>query len=94
MSVCASWREWYCLRWTNSLKAAEEIFGHGVVVGTALAGHALADAVGLQTLTIGSGGVLDTAVAVEDETFGRPAAARHVQCAASTNWVSIRLENA
>lgn len=63
-----------------TFEAAEEIFGHGVVVGIAPAGHALADAAGLQTLAVGSGGVLDTAVAVEDETFGRPAAVvRHIQ---------------
>ena len=27
-----------------ALKAAEEVFGHGVVIGIALAGHALPDA--------------------------------------------------
>ena len=64
-----------------TFQAAEEIFGHGVVVGVAPAGHALADAVGLQTLTVGLGCVLDAAVTVEDQALGRSAAAvSHVQC--------------
>lgn len=49
--VCASARLRYCLRWTNShFKTAKEIFGNGAVVGSALAGRALTDAVGLQAL--------------------------------------------
>ena len=63
-----------------TFETAEEIFGHGVVVGIAPAGHALADTVGIQTLTEGPGGVLDAVAAMEDEAFGWPATAvRHVQ---------------
>ena len=58
-----------------ALEAAEEILCHGVVVGIALAGHALLDSIGLQPLPEGSGGVLDTPVTVRDETLGRFAAA-------------------
>lgn len=53
-----------------AFETAEEIFGDGVVIGIAPAGHALADAVGVQTLPVGSGGVLDAAVAVEDPACG------------------------
>ena len=35
-----------------ALKAAEEVFGHGVVIGIALAGHALPDAETGETLTV------------------------------------------
>ena len=49
-----------------TFKAAEEIFGHGVVVGITPAGHALTDAISLQALPVGSGRVLDAAVTVED----------------------------
>ena len=34
-----------------ALEAAEEVFGHGVVIGIALAGHALPDAEAGETLT-------------------------------------------
>ena len=34
-----------------ALEAAEEVFGHGVVIGIALAGHALPDAETGETLT-------------------------------------------
>ncbi|EHL63852.1 hypothetical protein HMPREF1032_03635, partial [Subdoligranulum sp. 4_3_54A2FAA] len=50
-----------------ALEAAEEVFGHGVVIGIALAGHALPDAEAGETLTVSVGGVLDAAVGVEDE---------------------------
>ena len=36
---------------TLALEAAEEVFGHGVVIGIALAGHALPDAETGETLT-------------------------------------------
>ena len=45
-----------------ALEAAEEVFGHGVVIGIALAGHALPDAEAGETLTVSVGGVLDAAV--------------------------------
>ena len=57
-----------------ALKAAEEVFGHGVVIGIALAGHALPDAEAGETLTVSVGGVLDAAVGVEDEAGQRLAA--------------------
>ena len=44
-----------------ALKAAEEVFGHGVVIGIALAGHALPDVEAGETLTVSVGGVLDAA---------------------------------
>ena len=63
-----------------TLEAGEEIFGHGIVVRIAPAGHALSDAIGVQALTVGPGGVLDAAVAVKDQALGRSAAAAgHVQ---------------
>ncbi len=42
-----------------ALEAAEEVFGHGVVIGIALAGHALPDAEAGETLTVSVGGVLE-----------------------------------
>lgn len=54
-----------------AFQAAEKVFRHSVVVGVALAGHALPDAQGSQTLTEGRGGVLDAPVAVEDQSRGR-----------------------
>ena len=63
-----------------TLEAAEEIFCHGVVVGLALAGHALPDSIGLQPLSEGHCGVLDAPVTVKDESLGWLAAAyRHVE---------------
>lgn len=63
-----------------ALKAAEKVFGHGVVIGVALAGHALPDAEGGQALLVSVGGVLDAAVGVKDETGLRPAALdSHIQ---------------
>ena len=58
-----------------TLEAAEEIFCHGVVVGLALAGHALPDSIGLQPLSEGHCGVLDAPVTVKDESLGWLAAA-------------------
>lgn len=58
-----------------TLEAAEEIFCHGVVVGLALAGHALPDSIGLQPLSEGDRGVLDAPVTVKDESPGWLAAA-------------------
>ena len=57
-----------------ALEAAEEVFGHGVVIGIALAGHALPDAAAGETLTVSVGGVLDAAVGVEDaySIYGNP----------------------
>ena len=50
-----------------ALKAAEEIFCHGVVVRSALAGRVLPDSIGLQLLPEGNRGVLDAPVAVKAE---------------------------
>ena len=52
-----------------ALKAAEEVFGHGVVIGIALAGHALPDAETGETLTESVGGVLDAAPLQEISSF-------------------------
>ena len=42
-----------------ALETAEEIFCHGVVVGIALAGHALPDSIERQPFPEGERGVLD-----------------------------------
>ena len=57
-----------------ALEAAEEVFSDGVVIGIALAGHALADAKIGKPLAVSAGGVLDAAVGVEDETRSGSAA--------------------
>ena len=63
-----------------AFQAAEKVFRHSIVVGVALAGHALPDAQGSQTLAEGRGGVLDAPVAVEDQSRGRALPADgHVQ---------------
>ena len=63
-----------------TLEAAEEVLRNGVVIGVTAAGHALPDAVGFQTLPVGPGGILDTPVAVKNQTLGRfTAAIRHIQ---------------
>ena len=54
-----------------TLEAAEEVLRNGVFIGVAAAGHALPDAVGFQTLPVAPGGILDTPVAVKNQTFGR-----------------------
>ena len=64
-----------------ALEAAEEVFGHGVVIGIALAGHALPDAETGETLTVSVGGVLDAAVGVEDEAGQRLAAVSYTHLA-------------
>ena len=53
-----------------TLETAEEIFCHSVVVGIALAGHALPDSIGLQPLSEGHCGVLAPPVTVKDESLG------------------------
>ena len=58
-----------------ALETAEEIFYHGVVVGIALAGHALPNSIGLKALPEGPRGVLDAPVTVKNEPLGRMAAA-------------------
>ena len=63
-----------------TLEAAEEVLRNGVVIRVAAAGHALPDAIGFQALPVGPGGILDTPVAVKNQTFGRfTAAIRHIQ---------------
>lgn len=54
-----------------ALETAEEIFCHGVVVGIALAGHALPNSIGLKALPEGPRGVLDALVTVKNEPLGR-----------------------
>lgn len=58
-----------------ALEAAEEIFRHGVVVGIALAGHALPDPIGIQLRPKGRRRILDAPITVKDEPLGRFAAA-------------------
>nr|WP_243422560.1 hypothetical protein [Pseudoflavonifractor phocaeensis] len=63
-----------------ALEATEEIFCHSIVIGIALARHALLDSMGLQSLPEGDRGVLDAPITVKDEALGRfTAAYRHVQ---------------
>ena len=64
-----------------TLETAEEVFGNGVVVGVALTGHALAEAKIREVLAESTSSILDTAVRVEDEAFGRAVASdSHVKC--------------
>ena len=56
-------------------QTAEEVLGNSVVVGIAPAGHALPDVIGFQLLLVGSGCVLNAAVAVEDQARRRLASA-------------------
>ena len=51
-----------------TLEAAEEVLRNGVVIGIDATGHALPDAVGFQALPVGPGGILDTPVAVKNQT--------------------------
>jgi len=53
-----------------TLQATEEVFGHGIVIGIALARHTLAKVQGFKPFPVGGGRVLGTAVAVEDESGG------------------------
>ena len=59
---------------TLAFEAAEEVFGNRVVVGVALAGHALPDAEFREALPVRAGSVLDAAVRMEDEAGQRLAA--------------------
>ena len=77
-----------------ALEAAEEVFGHGVVIGIALAGHALPDAETGETLTVSVGGVLDAAVGVEDEAGQRLAAPDGHAEGGESEIVSMRSEKA
>ena len=63
-----------------TLETAEEVFGNSVVVGVALAGHALAEAKIREVLAESTSSILDAAVRVEDEAFGRAVASHsHVK---------------
>src|SRR5699024_1380013 len=63
-----------------TLKAAEEVLRKGVVTRVAAAGHALPDPIGFQALPVGPGGILDTPVAVKNQTSGGlTATIRHIQ---------------
>ena len=75
-----------------TLEAAEEVLRNSVVIGVTAAGHALPDAVGFQTLPVGPGGILDTPVAVKNQTLGGFAAAiRYIQgCQCQLGIDSVR----
>ena len=63
-----------------TLEAAEEVLRNGVVIGIAAAGHTLPDAIGFQALPVGLGGILDTPVAVKNQTLGGlTPTIRHIQ---------------
>jgi len=63
-----------------TFEAAEEILSDGIVIGIPLSGHALANSPLSQPLTVRGGGVLDTAIRVEDKTLlGLTAAHSHIQ---------------
>ena len=55
-------------------EAAEEVFGNGVVIRVALAGHTLPNAKIGEALLVSTGGVLDAAIGVEDQAEVRLAA--------------------
>ena len=64
-----------------TLETAEEVFCNSVVVGVALTGHALAEAKIREVLAERTSSILDTAIGVEDEAFGRAVALdSHVKC--------------
>lgn len=48
-----------------AFEAAKEIFGNGVIIWIAFAGHALADIKIGEALTVSTGGILDAAAGVE-----------------------------
>ena len=56
---------------TLAFETTEEVFCNGVVVGVTLTGHTLAEMKVEQTLTVSVGGVLDTAVEVDNEAVRR-----------------------
>ena len=63
-----------------TFETAEEVFSNGVVIGITFAGHTLTNAMGLQTVTIGPGSILNALVTVEDQAHrGLAAAVGHVQ---------------
>ena len=63
-----------------TLEAAEEVFRNGVVIRVAAAGHALPDTIGFQAFPVGPGGILDTPVAVKNQTSGGfTPTIRHIQ---------------
>ena len=77
-----------------ALEAAEEMPCHGVVVGIALAGHALPDSVGRQPLPEGLGSVLDAPVIVKDRPLDGLQRRTAMSMASSVGAVSIRSEKA
>ncbi len=56
---------------TLAFETTEEVFCNSVVVGVTLTGHTLAEMKVEQTLTVSVGGVLDTAVEVDNEAVRR-----------------------
>lgn len=57
---------------TFTFETGEEILRHSVVIGIALAGHALPETVVLQGLPVGGRGILDAPVGVENQALLRP----------------------
>lgn len=63
-----------------ALETGEEVFGDSVVVGIALSRHALSDTQVREALAVSLSSVLDTPIAMEDETGVGPLPVhRHVQ---------------
>ena len=63
-----------------TLEAAEEVLRNSVVIRVAAAGHALPDTIGFQALPVDPGGILDTPVAVKNQTSGGlTPTIRHIQ---------------
>ncbi len=56
---------------TLAFETTEEVFCNSVVIGVTLTGHTLAEMKVEQTLTVSVGGVLDTAVEVDNEAVRR-----------------------
>ena len=63
-----------------TLEAAEEVLRNSVVIGVTAARHALPDTIGFQALPVDPGGILDTSVAVKNQTSGGlTPTIRHIQ---------------
>lgn len=77
-----------------ALEAAEEMPCHGVVVGIALAGHALPDSIERQPFPEGELRRIGCLVTVKDKSLGRGAAADYLSTASRVSVVSIGLEKA
>ena len=75
-----------------TLEAAEEVLRNGIVIRVAAAGHALPNAVGFQTLPVGTGGILDAPITVKNQAPGRVTPAiRHIQVQGCQRQLGIDL---